>query len=263
MQDTVGLFLLGTAGCGKSTMAAAMANWMTEVGYPLQLVNLDPGADLSPYEADVDVRDWITLADIMEEYGLGPNGAQVVAADMLALYKTRIRESLDLKEGGYILFDTPGQMELFSFREATREMVKGLVPNSYLVYLVDPFNSRTPTGFVTQLMLSALSRLRFQVPSIEVLSKIDLIEEGMMEDLKRWQQFPEQLMDDVLQEAGNEPAMSRELSVGINRVLEDMGIASKLFPVSSSTGEGLERLYEVIQLTFGAGEDLSPRDEEE
>ena len=263
MQDTVGLFLLGTAGCGKSTMAAAMANWMTEVGYPLQLVNLDPGADLSPYEADVDVRDWITLADIMEEYGLGPNGAQVVAADMLALYKTRIRESLDLKEGGYILFDTPGQMELFSFREATREMVKGLVPNSYLVYLVDPFNSRTPTGFVTQLMLSALSRLRFQVPSIEVLSKIDLIEEGMMEDLKRWQQFPEQLMDDVLQEAGNEPAMSRELSVGINRVLEDMGIASKLFPVSSATGEGLERLYEVIQLTFGAGEDLSPRDEEE
>lgn len=263
MQDTVGLFLLGTAGCGKSTMAAAMANWMTEVGYPLQLVNLDPGADLSPYEADVDVRDWITLADIMEEYGLGPNGAQVVAADMLAIYKTRIRESLDLKEGGYIIFDTPGQMELFSFREATREMVKGLVPNSHLVYLVDPFNSRTPTGFVTQLMLSALSRLRFQVPSIEVLSKIDLIEEGMMEDLKRWQQFPEQLMDDVLQEAGNEPAMSRELSVGINRVLEDMGIASKLFPVSSATGEGLERLYEVIQLTFGAGEDLSPRDEEE
>jgi hypothetical protein len=263
MQDTVGLFLLGTAGCGKSTMAAAMANWMNEVGYPFQLVNLDPGADLSPYEADVDVRDWITLADIMEEYGLGPNGAQVVAADMLAIYKTRIRESLDLKEGGYIIFDTPGQMELFSFREATREMVKGLVPNSYLVYLVDPFNSRTPTGFVTQLMLSALSRLRFSVPSIEVLSKIDLLEEGMMEDLQRWQQFPEQLMDDVVQEAGNEPSMSRELSVGINRVIEDMGIASNLFPVSSATGEGLERLYEVIQLTYGAGEDLSPRDEEE
>jgi hypothetical protein len=262
-METIGMFLLGTAGCGKSTMAAAMANWLDEAGYPFQLVNLDPGADLSPYEADIDVRDWMTLADVMEEYGLGPNGAQIVAADMLAIYKKRIAESIDQKRGGYIIFDTPGQMELFAFREATRELVKDLVPDSYLVYLVDPFNARTPTGFVTQLMLSALSRMRFNIPSIEVLSKSDLVEEGMMEDIVRWQQFPEQLMDDVVREAGNEPSMARELNVGINRVLEDLGIASKLFPVSSSTGYGMERIYEVIQLTYGAGDDLSIPDEEE
>jgi GTPase SAR1 family protein len=235
---------------------------MDEVGYPHQIVNLDPGADLSPYEADVDVRDWMTLADIMEEYGLGPNGAQIIAADMLAIYSTRIREMLDLNEGRYIIFDTPGQMELFSFREATRELVKSLVPNSYLVYLVDPFNARTPTGFVTQLMLSALSRLRFQVPSIEVLSKADLMEDKMKEDIRRWQELPDQLMEDVISEAGQEPGMARELSVGINKALEDLGIASKLFPVSSATGEGIERIYEVIQLTYGAGDDLIPADED-
>ncbi len=262
MQETVGLFLTGTAGCGKSTLAAAMGNWMEETGYPYQIVNLDPGADLSPYEADVDVRDWMTLADIMEEYGLGPNGAQIVAADMLALYSTRIRESLDLTEGRYIIFDTPGQMELFSFREATRELVKGLVPNSYLVYLVDPFNARTPTGFVTQLMLSALSRMRFNIPSIEILSKADLVEEGMLENLTRWQNYPDQLMDEVIQEAGHEPSMSRELSVGINKVLYELGIASRLFPVSSSDGSGIERIYELIQLTYGGGDDLAPKDED-
>ena len=100
MQETIGIFILGTAGCGKSTLAAAAAHWLQEGGYPVQLVNLDPGSDITPYEADVDVRDWLTLGDIMEEYELGPNGAQIVASDMVAIYKNRIKEGIDLTSGG-------------------------------------------------------------------------------------------------------------------------------------------------------------------
>ena len=260
MQDTVGIFVLGTAGCGKSTMVAAMANWMDQGGLPNQIVNLDPGSDLIPYEPDVDVRDWITLADVMEEYELGPNGAQIVAADMLAIYKSRIKSSLDLTEGRYILFDTPGQLELFTFREAARELVNSLVPQSYLLYLIDPFNARTPSGFISQLMLSSLSRLRFQIPSIEVLSKADMMDPEMTERLNRWQNYPDLLMDDILEETSASPSMSAELAVGINRTLVDLGIASKLFPVSSVNGSGIEGIYEVIQLTYGGGDDLSVSD---
>ncbi len=260
MQDTVGIFVLGTAGCGKSTLVAAMANWMDQGGLPNQIVNLDPGSDLIPYEPDVDVRDWITLADVMEEYKLGPNGAQIVAADMLAIYKSRIKSSLDLTDEKYILFDTPGQMELFTFREAAKEIVSSLVPQSYLLYLIDPFNARTPSGFVSQLMLSSLSRLRFQIPSLEVLSKADMMDPEMIERINRWQNYPDILMNDLLEETRASPSLSTELAVGINRTLEDLGVASKLFPVSSANGTGIDRIYEVVQLTYGAGDDLPVSD---
>lgn len=263
MQDSVGIYFLGTAGCGKSTLTASMANWLEESDIPFQIVNLDPGADLIPYEPDIDVRDWMTLADIMEEYGLGPNGGQIVAADMLALYASRIRSQLDLKGGKYILFDTPGQFELFTFREASRELVSSLVPNSFLVYLIDPFNARTPSGFISQMMLSSLARLRFMTPSVEVLSKADLIEEKMMEDIKRWQEYPEHLQDDILEEAVQRPSMSTELSVGIVRTIEELGIIPNLFPVSASTKQGIRGIYETIQLSYGGGEDPQTPDEEE
>lgn len=263
MQETVGIFILGTAGCGKSTLAAAAAHWLQEGGYPVQLVNLDPGSDITPYEADIDVRDWLTLGDIMEEYELGPNGAQVVASDMVAIYKNRIKEGIDYTSGGYVIFDTPGQLELFTFREATRDLVTSLVPHSYLLYLVDPFNARTPSGFISQMMLSSLARLRFQVPSMDVLSKADMIEAEQMEKIERWQNFPEQLTNDMLEEAKTAPSMSSELGLSLNRVLEESGIAPKMFPVSSKTGLGMESIYEIIQLTYGGGDDLAvPNDED-
>jgi hypothetical protein len=244
-------------------MVAAMANWLEQRDIPFQLVNLDPGADLIPYEPDVDVRDWMTLADIMEEYELGPNGGQIVAADMLALYSTRIREQLDLKSGKYIIFDTPGQFELFTFREASRELVSSLVPNSFIVYLVDPFNARTPSGFISQIMLSSLARMRFMIPSLEVLSKSDIIEQKMMDDIKRWQEYPEHLQDDILDESKERPSMSNELSVGLARTIDEMGLISRLFPVSSANADGIQRVYETVQLSFGGGEDKPTGSEEE
>lgn len=263
MEESVGIYMLGTAGCGKSTLVASMANWLEESDIPFQLVNLDPGADLIPYEPDVDVRDWMTLADIMEEYELGPNGGQIVAADMLALYSSKIKSQLDMNSGKYIIFDTPGQFELFTFREATRELVSNLVPNSFLVYLVDPFNAKTPSGFISQMMLSSLARMRFMVPSLEVLSKADIVEEKMTSDIKRWQDYPEQLQDDILEETRLRPTMSNELSMGIVRTIEDLGIIPKLFPVSSATKDGIQRIYETVQLTYGGGDDINSSSDDE
>lgn len=37
-------------------------------------VNLDPAAEEFEYEPDVDIKDLISLEDVMDEMGLGPNG---------------------------------------------------------------------------------------------------------------------------------------------------------------------------------------------
>lgn len=38
------------------------------------IVNLDPANEEVPYEADIDIRDLVSLERVMEELDLGPNG---------------------------------------------------------------------------------------------------------------------------------------------------------------------------------------------
>jgi len=86
------LYFVGTAGSGKTTMVGAFATWLNSQGLDCIKVNLDPGVDQLPYEPDVDIRDWISVPEIMKEQGLGPNGAQIAAADMLALNAGEVAE---------------------------------------------------------------------------------------------------------------------------------------------------------------------------
>src|SRR5207237_9409248 len=79
------LYFLGTAGSGKSTMVYAFQLWMNSQGLDCVTVNLDAGAESLQYSPDLDVRDYVNLSEIMEEQDLGPSGAQVAAADMLAM----------------------------------------------------------------------------------------------------------------------------------------------------------------------------------
>ena len=37
-----------------------------------------------PYNCDVDVRDYVDYVSIMQQYSLGPNGALVMANDLIA-----------------------------------------------------------------------------------------------------------------------------------------------------------------------------------
>ncbi|MEM2955531.1 MAG: ATP/GTP-binding protein, partial [Nitrososphaerales archaeon] len=76
------IFIVGTAGSGKSLLTSTLVSWYTEKGTNAIAVNLDPGALELPYTPDVDVRNYIDLQTIMESYELGPNGALILASDL-------------------------------------------------------------------------------------------------------------------------------------------------------------------------------------
>lgn len=92
MKEEIFIYFIGTAGSGKSTLAHNFNQWMKLRGLDTIIVNLDPGAENLPYEPDVDIRDWISLEDVMKTYELGPNGAQIACADMIALDITDIKK---------------------------------------------------------------------------------------------------------------------------------------------------------------------------
>ncbi len=170
------LFVVGPAGSGKSTFSAAFREWMVKNEYDTVIVNLDPGAEILPYAPDVDVRDLVSLEDIMSEYGLGPNGAQIVAADMIANYVEDIKREVESYESDYVIYDTAGQLELFAFRAASNFIVDFLGGDrSILGFIFDPSLAKTPTGFVSLLLLSATVHFRFYKPYMNILSKVDIL----------------------------------------------------------------------------------------
>ena len=155
MKQEIYFYLIGTAGSGKSTLTLNFKKWMELRGLDAITVNLDPGSENLPYDPDIDIKDWISLKEIMETYGLGPNGAQIAAADMLALNTDDLKKSIEKFKADYILMDTPGQLELFVFREAGKYLIKFLHPERSMIgYILDPALAKTASGFVSQLLLS-------------------------------------------------------------------------------------------------------------
>ena len=96
------IFIVGTAGAGKSSLVTAFQRWSRFLETESIAVNLDPGAERVHYDAEFDVRDLISLTEVMTEYDLGPNGAQILAADLLAAQALDIADELHALSGELI-----------------------------------------------------------------------------------------------------------------------------------------------------------------
>lgn len=256
MADTepTNVYFVGTAGAGKSTLTGAFKEWALNRGLDAIIVNLDPGAEKLPYTPDVDVRDWVNLRQIMTQEGLGPNGAQIAASDLLALQANKIRDAIEAFRTNYVLIDTPGQIELFVFRPSGKYIVDFLGPEkSVLGFLVDPFISKTPSGFVSALMLAASVQLRLGLPTAHLLTKSDMLQDEERDRLIAWSQDP-----DLIQAAfeSEEPNLYREMNIDLYRVLGSLGASPQLYPTSAINLEGLEDLYAHIQQVVAGGEDI-------
>ena len=248
------LYFIGTAGSGKSTLTNAFLLWLQNQGYDGVTVNLDPGVDKLSYAPDVDVRDWIKLSEVMEEYGLGPNGAQVAAADMMALNIKEIAQVVEGFNTDYVLIDTPGQMELFTFRESSRFIIDELSGEAaVLAYLFDPALAKTPNGYISSLMLAATVHFRLQIPTLSLLSKVDVLSEIDRDKIDLWSRDYYALYNALIDENVDSQT---QVSAEFLQALETVGAGRTIVPVSADTGEGLEDIYALAQQILEGGEDI-------
>jgi GTPase SAR1 family protein len=254
MEEPGTIYFTGTAGAGKTRLVTAFRSWLTTAGYSASIVNLDPGSESTTLEADVDIREWVKLSDVMADYELGPNGAQVAAADLVALKVFEVKQALSELHSDYVLVDTPGQIELFAFRESSKAILEALSGDRSLVaFLFDPTLARTPSGFVSLLMLSATVEFRFRLPTFNLLTKTDLLTPAQIEEILRWGEHPDTLVDAV---ESDSPGPDAQLSSGVFRAIESMAPLMTLLATSSRDLSGLEPLYRHIQQVFQGGEDL-------
>ncbi len=246
------VFVTGTAGSGKSLLTGSLKRWYLSRGEEAIAVNLDPGVLALPYEPDVDVRLKVNLQDVMEDYGLGPNGALILAADLVATKLGGIQEEIDSYAAEYAIVDTPGQTELFAFRESGEYIVKELgADTKSLFFLFDPMLATTPVNFLSIALLSASVGLRMRLPKISVLTKTDIAKEGAMRVME-WSRDA-RVFEDAL--VATKDSDQYSLYADVFRSLRKLAFGADVYPVSSTTLDGFVALVgEVARIARGGEE---------
>ena len=244
-------FIIGTAGSGKSLFTAALSEWLKIAKQDAAVVNLDPGVLKLPYSPDVDVRNYVDVGNIMEKYGLGPNGALILAADLIADEIDNLTRDIKAVNADVVLVDTPGQMELFAFRASGPYIVNELTKEpKAIVYMFDAVFSINPLNYVSNMFLSAAVYNRFFQPQIHLLSKCDLLPERQIKTITDWAADPRALEDSIEQKLeGTKRLFSRNMMHAIGH----LGIESLLIPVSAKTNQGLTNFNTALERLLTGG----------
>ena len=245
-------FVIGMAGSGKSLLTGSFVEWLRDQDQDAVAVNLDPGAVSLPYEPDVDVRTYVTVEEVMEKYGLGPNGAMIAATDMVATYVKELEAELERLAPDLAVVDTPGQMEVFAFRPSGLFIVENLTawPKA-IVYLFDACFSREPANFVANIFLASAVYYRFFVPQLHALTKCDLVGPADVKRMVEWSARPAALLEALdTSLRGERRLVARDLV----RAICHTGASFPLIPVASTTCEGFLNLNMALERLIAGGE---------
>lgn len=175
-----GQVVIGPPGSGKTTYCHGMQEFMGRLGRKVTVVNLDPANETMPYQCAVDIAELITLPDVMDSLKLGPNGGLIYCMEYLEANFDWLQEKLAAFRGHYYLFDCPGQVELYTHHDALKNIFAQLVKWNFrlaAVHLVDSHYCTDPGKFISVLCTSLSTMLHVELPHVNVLSKMDLIEQ--------------------------------------------------------------------------------------
>ena len=250
-------YFIGTAGSGKSTLTGAMKNYVIDRNPDISAItlNLDPGVKITKYNPDIDIRDYIILEEVMEKYELGPNGAMILASDLMVNYLDDLKDEIDEYNPDWIFVDTAGQLELFAFRETGPLIASTLGFGSIqraVTFLFDSNFVLRPNGFISTLLLAASVQFRFNdIAQINLLSKVDLLDEDQIDMIVNWSQDFQALGDSTNE---REKGLIRELSMLISEVFIQMGSTSELITCSANEERGLDLIFAYLQRIFASDE---------
>lgn len=175
-----GQAVVGPPGSGKTTYCSGMLEFLRGLGRRVAVINLDPANDALPFTPDVDLSELITVTDVMRDLHLGPNGGLLYCMEYLEKNMDWLLKRLHSLPDRYLLFDFPGQVELYTHNAAVPKILSRLEKENLrltAVNLVDSHYCTDPGKFVSVLLTSLSTMLHLQLPHINVLSKMDLAEQ--------------------------------------------------------------------------------------
>uniref|UniRef100_A0A672K7T4 GPN-loop GTPase 2 n=2 Tax=Sinocyclocheilus grahami TaxID=75366 RepID=A0A672K7T4_SINGR len=172
--------VIGPPVSGKTTYCRGMQEFLSYLGRKVVIVNLDPANEGLPYPCAVDISELVTLDDVMDGLKLGPNGGLIYSMEYLEANMDWLENKLKHHHGYYFLFDCPGQVELYTHHNSVKNIFAQLSKWNFrltAVHLVDSHYCADPAKFISVLCTSLSTMLHVELPHVNVLSKMDLIEQ--------------------------------------------------------------------------------------
>lgn len=167
-------------------------------------MNLDPAAQDFAYEPDLDIKELISLDDVMEEMGLGPNGGLIYCFEFLLENLDFLSEALEpLSEEYLVIIDMPGQIELYTHIPILPALVKHLTRTGALdislcaAYLLEATFVVDRAKFFAGTLSAMSAMIMLEIPHVNILSKMDLVMGQIgKRELKRFLDPDTTLLDD-------------------------------------------------------------------
>jgi len=246
------IFVTGTAGSGKSMLTSKILEYYQTNGVFASVLNLDPGVESLPYRPDVDVRDYVDIVQIMKQYDLGPNGSMIMANDLIATKIEDIQNEIHGVNPDYLIVDTPGQIELFAYRASGPFFIQNIDASEKTnIFLYDGTMIVSPSNFISISLLATSIKLRLGLPTINVMTKTDLIPDKIDQVLK-WSSDPISLEEELKTLEGE----TYSFATDILRTLNIGEFAEDLIPISNLTGEGMVNLQATLSRIINLGEEV-------
>ncbi|KAF9519169.1 hypothetical protein BS47DRAFT_1370799 [Hydnum rufescens UP504] len=275
------VLVCGPAGSGKSTFCTSMLTNLEAQHRTCHLVNLDPAADSTSfeYEPSIDIRDLISLDDVMSELGYGPNGGLVYCFEYLLQNMDWLDEELGEFENNYLLIDCPGQIELYTHHPLLPALMSHLAQSGIrtcALYLVESQFMEDRYKYFSGVMSAMSAMVNFEIPWINVLSKMDLVTPTKNDDdpdgagarngprgrrdIARFLD-PDPMMLLASEPSGGEKSNPRfhALNQAIAQLIEDHPLVSFL-PLDLTSTKSLETIISHVDYTIQYGEDEEPRE---
>ena len=120
------------------------------------------------------------------------------------------------------------------------------------VFLYDATMITSPSNFVSVSLLAASIKLRLGLPTINVMTKIDLIPDKIDQIIK-WSSDPTSLEASVGKDSNGE---TYSLTTDILRSLNLGELTEKLIPISNATEEGMINLEIALSRVINLGEEV-------
>lgn len=254
--------VLGSAGTGKSTYCRVVQEHCSAAGRSCRVGNLDPAAEVFGYQVAFDVRDLISVDDVMSELGLGPNGGLLYSMEYLVDNLDWFSDELDtFAEDDYLLLDCPGQIELYTHVPVFKRIAQCLRErdwNVVVVYCVDSTFVSDAAKFIAGNLTALSAMVQLELPHVNVLTKVDLLPNKDV--LERFLSPNGEALAAEL--ALSTPPRLRRMNIELCRLLDEYDMVAFL-PLDVSDDDSIANLLQQVDNAMQYGEDLEPKEPRE
>ncbi|KFD57760.1 hypothetical protein M513_01430, partial [Trichuris suis] len=272
------IIVVGMAGSGKTSLVQRMCSYLNSQKCRPYAINLDPAVRNVPFPVNIDIRDTVNYVEVMKQYDLGPNGAILTSLNLFSTCFDKVTDLINKrsKELKYIIFDTPGQIEVFTW-SASGTIITEILAFSYptvIVFVMDIARSVQPATFMSNMLYACSILYKNKLPFVVAMNKTDIVSADFAVE---WMHDFQAFLDAVEHDQSYVTELTRGLCLALEEFYSTLKLVETFLEivdlfqcvgVSAVTGAGLPEFFDLIdkakvEYETDYKEELRKRKEEE